>query len=469
MKFRYEIPPSFWGLFRSVNREIYIEALLAINEEYQYSNYFLSREVCLQVLSDLCSSNVFLYELEELSEEEVNLSVPRRILNWLIRFGWLRKVDDYNTMVTNIVIPDYAAVMLEAFDHLVNEPEEDAQVFIQNIYATLFSFRSDSRMNLAMLQTALVNTRKLNKTLQDMLHNMDSFFEKLLNVKSYSDLLQEHLDGYVEEIVRKKYHILKTSDNFYIYKMDIKRCLADMREDEDWIRQVRAKQPVPEREETGVRKRRPADVLELIELIERGFDDIEHRIANMDREHSKYVRATVSRLNYLLREENDRKGLMVQLLNTLGKDEGNLQEERLTEVAKRLNLSGFDILHESPLYKRKDPRKFEDLVEVMEEPAELDRSEVLKLNQIQRRFSRQDIEQFVEAQMEDGILSTSDLSVEDEETFDKLILAYDLCMRKNSKYEVRVSDKQLHNGKFSYPKLIFSRKDSLSAEERTES
>ena len=30
-----EIPDSFWGLFRSRNRQIYIDALLKINEEYQ--------------------------------------------------------------------------------------------------------------------------------------------------------------------------------------------------------------------------------------------------------------------------------------------------------------------------------------------------------------------------------------------------------------------------------------------------
>ena len=38
-----EIPDRFWSLFRSVNRSTYIEALLKINEEYEYSNYFLSR------------------------------------------------------------------------------------------------------------------------------------------------------------------------------------------------------------------------------------------------------------------------------------------------------------------------------------------------------------------------------------------------------------------------------------------
>ena len=48
MQLRNEIPDTFWSLFRSVNREIYIEALLCINDEYQYSNYFLTREVCIQ-------------------------------------------------------------------------------------------------------------------------------------------------------------------------------------------------------------------------------------------------------------------------------------------------------------------------------------------------------------------------------------------------------------------------------------
>ena len=44
MKFAYDIPDSFWSLFRSMNRELYMEALLKINEEYEYNNYYLSKE-----------------------------------------------------------------------------------------------------------------------------------------------------------------------------------------------------------------------------------------------------------------------------------------------------------------------------------------------------------------------------------------------------------------------------------------
>lgn len=499
MKFRYEIPQAFWGLFRSVNREIYIEALLAINEEYQYSNYFLSREACLQVLSDMYRARRFAYEQEETeSEEEVNQSVPRRILNWLLKAGWLRRVEDYNTMSTNIVIPDYASLMIEAFENLLHEPQEDTQVYIQNVYATLFSFRSDSRMNIAMLKTALINTRKLNKALQDMLHNMDKFFDRLLNARNYSELLREHLDGYVEEVVKKKYHILKTSDNFYIYKMDIKRCLKEMREDGYWIEQVRKKQQElseaerntvasihglssrpestqssgsnvqQEQADSYFHRRHSEDVLDLIDQIERGFDDIEQRIANMDKEHSKYVRATVSRLNYLLREEDDRKGLMVQLLHKLGSGDERRNSRRLSVVAEHLNLSGVELLHESPLYKRRNPRKFEELVEKSEEQAELSREEVLQLNQIHHRFTRQQIEAFLEEHLEDGIFYAERLVIRDDETFEKLILAYDMCMRKNSRFQVFVSGEQVSDGHYSYPGMMFVKKQAQTLKSANE-
>ena len=60
-----EIPDRFWSLFRSVNRSTYIEALLKINEEYEYSNYFLSREVCIQLLSEYFSRKKYVIWQDE--------------------------------------------------------------------------------------------------------------------------------------------------------------------------------------------------------------------------------------------------------------------------------------------------------------------------------------------------------------------------------------------------------------------
>lgn len=439
MQFLYEIPAEFWSLFRSGNRDVYIEALLAINDEYQYNNYFLSKEACAQILTEMCREASWNFEREEdETEEEEKSALPGRILSWLLRHKWLRRVEDYTTMTVNIVIPDYAAVLIDAFDRLVNEQMEETQIYIQNVYATLFSYKNDRRKSLSMLKTALVNTKKLNKALQDMLHNMDTFFERLLEQKDYKNLLKEHLDGYVETAVQQKYHILKTSDNFYIYKTDIKRCLRELREDPD---------VTPEQE---------GEMLELVDQIERGFDDIEHRIANMDREHSKYIRATVSRLNYLLSDETERHGLLVQLLNYLGADqEPEEQLEKITQVAERMQLTGISVLNEQPLYRQRRKKRFEDDLTVEEKPKELSREEILEMNQIRHRFTRKEIEDFIGAHMEDGVLETDHISLKNDEDFEKLILAYDLSVRRKSPYRVVVQEEQLEDGGYRYPKMAF--------------
>lgn len=454
MQLRNEIPDTFWSLFRSVNRDIYIEALLCINEEYQYNNYFLTREVCIQVLGDMNARKRFKLQWEENETEFDMLETPSsRILNWLLKTGWLKRIEDYQTLVTNIVIPDYSAVFIEAFERLSSEDMQDTEIYIQNVYATLFSFKNDSRANLGMLRTALVNTKWLNKALQDMLHNMDKFFARLLEQNNYEDLLREHLDGYVEEIVQKKYHILKTSDNFYIYKMDIKKCLRDMREDEEWIEEIRTRAA-----QMGDTK---DDVLDLLDQIERGFDDIEHRIANMDKEHAKYVRATVTRLNYLLSGETDTKGLVVQLLNRMSQTEdAQEQDAMIRETGERMNLSLLEILSEKSLYKRRRPRT--DFISKMapdQALPDLDKDDVLKLNRIQMRYSRSQIEEFIESYMDGEVMDASKISLMDEEAFEKLILAYDYSTRKNSKYMVLEEEPdQIENGSYKYPALKFVRR-----------
>lgn len=448
MQLRFEIPDSFWSLFRSVNREAYMEALLVINEEYQYSNYFLTKEVCVQVLGDMYAKKQLRLVREENETEFDMLETPSlRMLNWLIRTGWLKKIEDYHTLATNIVIPDYSAVFIDAFERLSSEDMEETEIYIQNVYATLFSFRNDPRVNLNMLRTALINTRRLNKALQDMLHNMDKFFERLLDQRFYGDLLKEHLDGYVEEIVRRKYHILKTSDNFYIYKMDIKKCLRDMRENEEWIETVR--------ERSRAMGDTKEDVLELLDQIERGFDDIEHRIANMDKEHTKYVRATVTRLNYLLSGETDTKGLVVQLLNRMG--DAADYEQIVQKTGAKMNLSLLEIVSEKSLYKRRKGRKdFISQMQPEETTEDLDKEDVLKLNRIQHRYSRRQIEDFIEENIQEGVMDALSLPMREEDEFEKLILAYDLSTRRNSKYMVLEEDvRMVEKNGYCYPALKF--------------
>ena len=140
-------------------------------------------------------------------------------------------------------------------------------------------------------------------------------------------------------------------------------------------------------------------------------------------------------------------GMLILLLNKLGSAETESeQSEMLKEVAEHMNLSSFDVLSDNPLYKRRRRRKFEDDLQEEEEPAELSREDVLRLNKIEHRYTAKQIEEFIDEQMTDGILETDRMDISDDESFEKLILAYDISMRKNSRYRVQVEEEQVQNG-----------------------
>ena len=84
---------------------------------------------------------VLLQREENETDFDMLETTASRILRWLLKTGWLKKIEDYSTMTTNIVIPDYAAVFIEAFERLTSEELEETELYIQNVYATLFSFQ----------------------------------------------------------------------------------------------------------------------------------------------------------------------------------------------------------------------------------------------------------------------------------------------------------------------------------------
>lgn len=277
------------------------------------------------------------------------------------------------------------------------------------------------------------------------------------NKKNYGTLLKEHLEGYVTEIVNKKYHILKTSDNFYLYKTDIKSWIAAMREDSSWINKMCAKSAASARGQ----KKAPLteyDIVEKLDQLERGFDDIEHRISNMDKEHSRYVKATVTRLNYLLNQEDNMKGLVIRLLNHLS--EYGCPEEELASVSARMNLSQMTILSEKSLYKRRKTKAdFTEQLKDEEESEELSMEEVLNLNKVRNRYSQKEIEAFIEGSMTEGKMVVDEQTIHSDQDFEKLILAYDYSTRRKSPYKVEEEDSEMvHCKGYTYPRLVFVRR-----------
>ena len=95
-----------------------------------------------------------------------------------------------------------------------------------------------------------------------------------------------------------------------------------MREDEQWQKRM-------------AEGMAPSMILQKLDQLERGFDDIEHRITNIDREHSRYVKATVTRTGLFIKSGRRYERLVIQLLNRLSANNGD--EDMIQAVGSRMN------------------------------------------------------------------------------------------------------------------------------------
>lgn len=452
----YQIPERFWGLFQSQNRYIYIESLMLIYEEYLYNDYFLTKDTCIQILADHFAQRCVDVSTDEIEEEE-NVEIEKepvasKILNRLLYFRWLKKIEDYASFKTNIAIPDYASMFIDVFNRLNHPEESETDLYIQNVYTNIYSFYHDKKAGIELLKTARINISKLNRSLQDLLHNMDEFFSNLLSKQTYETLLTEHLEVFVEDAVNKKYSLLKTNDNFYIYKNDIRTLLRRISEDEERLFRLQNKMMAEGKEKEDSMQ----EILEVLDAIERGILNMEKRIMCMDLEYSKYVRATVSRLEYLLNKDDNTRGNIIELLHIIGNQN---KKEVLTEVSKRINFHDFTLLSQDSFYKKKKKRVFEKTLQEEEVFEELTREQVLRMNKVNHRYTSADIEHFVLDKMESGKFTTDKFLIASEKEFELLILAYDYGIRKNSPYWVK-EDKEgvITSGKYRYPHLTFRKK-----------
>ncbi|RDY31048.1 Wadjet anti-phage system protein JetA family protein [Lachnotalea glycerini] len=465
MKGIYNIPEQFFSLFKSRNRYIYIESLLLIYDEYLYNDYFLSKETCIQLLADCFSNRLVDISADDTEEDTDKLEpIATRIFTKLVKFGWLRKIEDYGAFKTNVVIPDYASIFIETFQKLDNPQADETDLYIQNVYTNLYSFYHDNKAGIELLKTAMVNTAKLNRALQDMLHNMDKFFEALLKQESYEDLLQEHLNGYVENVVNKKYALLKTGDNFYIYKNDIKTLLKKIREDEQRQLMLRQRMQLSRIDSEKIEQ----EMNEILDHVERGVANMEKRIARIDSEHSKYIRATVRRLEYMLNNDDNVKGNVVKLLGMMNE---RRKDSILEKIADTILLNDFTIISQEAMYQKRGKKKtFEDTIATEENATEdLSLEEILKLNQNKNRYSKKEIESFILQRMEQGVYTTNEASVKTQGEFELLILAYDYSIRKKSPFRVNKYEQAIiQNDRYSYPKLTFELKKETLQENKEE-
>ena len=245
MILKKKIPKEFYKLFRTKNRDAYMQFLVAIYEENNevYTALGLTIEECRVIIADTIAKARIIWEDEEIEEEDETDTLfpedsPSGILNTLIRWGWLKSDFDEKLNTYIISFPEYSQLFTELFQKLQTEDDSRERESILSIYSALFTYHSDTEKNNDILKNALQTSRRLGQLLSNMQDGMRSYFEELSQKKNFIGI-QKVLVEEINNSDSKKYAILTTTDSFYRYKEAVKELIdQNLVENEDRYQEI---------------------------------------------------------------------------------------------------------------------------------------------------------------------------------------------------------------------------------------
>ena len=116
-------------------------------------------------------------------------------------------------------------------------------------------------------------------------------------------------------------------------------------------------------------------------------------------------------------------------------------------------------LLKSELFYMKEYKTIEELAKIYAEKGNIEYYDIITNGESTDIDKKKQIEEFIEEHIEKDVLDTEKLSLTSEEDFEKLILAYDLSTRKNSKYKTLEEDAEtIEKNGYRYPALKFVRR-----------
>ena len=170
MILKKKIPADFYKLFRTKNRDAYMQFLVAIYEENNeiYASLGLTVEECRAIIEDTITKARIVWEQEEFEEGEEADTLfpddsPSGMLNRLIRWGWLKSDFDEKLNTSVISFPEYSQLYVELFQKLLSEDNSRERESILAIYSALFTYQTDQDKNNDILKNALRTSKRLGQ------------------------------------------------------------------------------------------------------------------------------------------------------------------------------------------------------------------------------------------------------------------------------------------------------------------
>ncbi|MDC9032141.1 Wadjet anti-phage system protein JetA family protein [Columbia Basin potato purple top phytoplasma] len=226
------IPSNFFQLLSSVNKDIYIDCLLILEKLVDEDDDFnIKKNIALNSLEKyFVEKNRILFQ-EEINKQDFvidNRQKASQVLTSLYKHGWIGEEKiSYN--ITNIHFFDYSLEMIYFFQKNIYQAKPESIGNIYSVYSLLKSFLVEK--NYTSFQESLLKTKSLLVKLKILKTSIFRFYNQLINLNfnyNLQNVLEQLLLDYKKNFFDSSYFILKTTDNFLKYCIQINLFLKEI-------------------------------------------------------------------------------------------------------------------------------------------------------------------------------------------------------------------------------------------------
>lgn len=451
--------PNFFNVLSSPNKRMYLDCIFIIYNSVDSieESFQGDREYVVQRLIDYFD-DVALEEFVDVSEEEragTSRQKANYVINVLKNNGWIgeEELGDYKTSIN---LFDYSIKVINTLDDIMHARQEEYTGEIFTIYSILKAFNLNE--GIGVIEQAFLKTNDLIRKLKTLKANIYRYYYDVTRQQKKEDLqniLEKLLIEYKQNFFDQAYYNLKTKDSLPRYKRAILSEISKIYDDVD-LMDTLAKNVLDTKSIDNYN-----DAFDYIEsklrFIQDSFSALDNLILDIDRKNEQYISATASKILFLTNHSDDIEGVFNRLFKVVvDMDEHDFDYNEILNVSQIKNLDTESLYNQRRRRVDVDPDEIyisDDIID--------DEDRKRRVHQILRHsaYSKLEINKYVLNLLNgETELKASDLNIENQEDYIKLILIFLYSKSINMDYDIETLNNEVLNNFVSFKDFIIKSK-----------
>jgi len=448
---------GFFNPFSNSNKRTNYDLLLLINNKLSLDNLQVSKDEIVEWIVDYvdnCPIDLFDDETNDAETDIKNFAYEK--VRYFVKCGWL--IEDFEGIKVTYQMDENGIRLLSTMENCVKEDTKALEFsgYVYNIYSSLYNFNFDHSVEI--VEQAYNASKELNSMLRGLNVNIKKFLKKLIseNEAAPKEILETIFYDYQKKVVLKAFKNFREKDNPSKYKIYIEERIDDLlNKSINKLTNNYLRVKCEGRYSTDIYEEAMEFFIEKLNYIKMQFEDIEDYIQMLDKRNTRYITTAKSRLNFLLNEETNVEGRIVECLKGMADIDEEFFEESCVNLFVGTNLDK-DSLSKPKVKKEK--LKTEQLIE----DEVIDEEELEKLKEKllgQNEFSVLKINDFILNSLgKNSRIRASELKISNFEDMIKLFLSQVYSSNRTVAYKISSLESKIKVLDYQMNDFIIERK-----------